>query len=149
MRLSDTVGENMKPLGFLSAGLGVLILSSTATMAQTTGRQCVPAVANPSAYGSCYIASVGGADVCRCLIRPNTLINRPESGGGGPASPPSVGPPSGGGPPDNGGPPDDGGGPPDQAGNCPPSAGGTTVASNGGGKSSGGGGASAGGSSKK
>jgi hypothetical protein len=63
----------MKRLHTLAlSGLALLLVSSTASFAQTArpGQQCVPAVANASMYGNCRLRIVQGQEVCRCAILP-------------------------------------------------------------------------------
>src|SRR5918994_7721490 len=52
------------------AGLAAFVFSSTASDAQPSraGRQCEPAVANPSMYRNCHLRIVQGHQICRCAI---------------------------------------------------------------------------------
>ncbi len=52
------------------AGLTFLLVSSTASVAQMRGEQCVPAVANPEMYRNCRLVIVRGNETCRCQILP-------------------------------------------------------------------------------
>src|SRR5215207_9128453 len=52
------------------AGLAAFVFSSTASYAKPSrsGRQCEPAVANPSMYQNCHLRIVQGHQICRCAI---------------------------------------------------------------------------------
>ncbi len=65
----------------VAAGFGLVLLSSTGGMAQTTrqGPLCIPAVANPSIYQNCRLQVRSGAPVCRCDLVPMALRGAPTS----------------------------------------------------------------------
>src|SRR3712207_2970275 len=74
MSLSNLAGDLMKRALSLAAaaGLGILLLSSTASLAQgpARGEQCEPDVADASMYENCRLRKVRGTEVCRCAIVP-------------------------------------------------------------------------------
>jgi hypothetical protein len=49
-------------------------------MPEASAQQCIPAVANPSAYERCHLRKVRGQEVCRCALAPEGRLTRVEKG---------------------------------------------------------------------
>ena len=58
---------------------GVAVLLFVA-MPEASAQQCIPAVANPSAYERCHIRKVRAGEVCRCALAPAGRLTRVEGG---------------------------------------------------------------------